>query len=169
MHNNSTQSKNKVGTVLIWLFVILLFGSFITLATTAIARARFQKSYIITVGDALGSGADVYSAHNDEYLLLSHDNVAGISRIAVSGSIMWGRRSDKLTGNMLILTAKIDDGEIGNHVYIEEMRNGKSRVTVETADKTATAVLNDVSYSSFLRMTKEHAPMGDNTPVESIP
>ena len=106
MHNNSTQSKNKVGTVLIWLFVILLFGSFITLATTAIARARFQKSYIITVGDALGSGADVYSAHNDEYLLLSHDNVAGISRIAVSGSIMWGRRSDKLTGNMLILTAK---------------------------------------------------------------
>ena len=169
MHNNSTQAKRKAGTVLLWLFVIILFGSFITLVVTAIARSRFQKNYTLMIGDALGGSASVYSAHDDEYFLLNHDNVAGISRIAVSGSIMWGRRSDKLTGNMIILTAVKEGVEPGDHVYIEEMRSGKARITVETGDRSATAVLNDITYSSFLRMTKEHAPMGDNTPVESIP
>lgn len=170
MYKNTEANKNKLTIALIATFLILLFGSFTVLVGMSLTRVQFVKKYTIAVGDVLGGNVLVYSEHNDEKMLIKSGNVLSMARISTSGSIMWGRSSDEVTGNLISITSVSKDEEhVHRYMQIEELTNGKVRITVTDGDYNKSAVLNDVSYSSFLSMIAKKGSMGDNKPVDEIP
>ena len=170
MYKNTEANKNKLSIAIITSLLILLFGSFIVLVGMSLARVQFVKKYTIAVGNVLGGKSLVYSEHGDELMLIRSGNVRSMARMSTSGSIIWGRKTDKTTGNSISITSvSKDDAHVHRYLLIEELENGKTRITVTDGEITKCAVLNDVSYSGFLSTIAEKGSMGDNKPVDEIP
>ncbi len=170
MYKNTEANKNKLTIAITAILMILLFGSVFTLFGMSVARVRFVKKYTVEVGNVLGGNVLVYSEHGDELMLVRSGNVRSMAKMSTGGSIMWGQKSDDVTGNSIRITSVTkDDDHIHRYLLIEELSNGKTRITVTGGDYSRSAVLNDVTYSSYLGLIAEKGNNGDNKPVDEIP
>jgi len=169
MNKNSEAIKNRIGIITIWAFVIAIFGILITFIAISLSRVNFAKKYTLEIADYLNGSNKIFSEHNEEIFELDRQNVIAIAKLSTSGSIMWGEKSENVSGNLIKLTSISKEDESRKYIYIEETTQGKALITLESNGETESALLNDVKYNNFLKCVKLKGPQGDNTPIEAVP
>lgn len=168
MNKNTKKTKADVTWITIWTFVSVMFGLLIFIIVFACMRYNFTKSYVSEVGLVLTGNVDVYVDNNGEICMLLDKNYASFAKTAASGNINFEKKKVKPIDHTVTAVGVSRDDDTHRYIYVYELENGRTRVTVSTENGETTADL-DVKFKNFLKLCPEHAAYGDNTPVEFIP
>lgn len=166
MSKKARTKRFEVSTLIIWLIVILSFGSVGTMVTTALIRNAHQKEYTRECGYVIGGNVEVYAEYGDSKVLLNDSNRMALAKICASGNIYFERSSDILTGKTILFTSVTkDEDKYERTLLVEELSDGKTRVTATTENGSITSSLNDIKFSAFIRLIGEKSANGENTVI----
>lgn len=166
MSKKARTKRFEVSTLIIWLIVILSFGSVGTLITTALIRNAHQRDYTIECGNVIGGDVEVYAEYDGSKILLNDTNRMALAKICASGGIYFERSSDILTGKSILFTSVTkDEDKYERTLLVEELSDGKTRVTATTENGSITSTLNDIRFSSFIHLIGKKSANGENTVI----
>lgn len=160
--------KRKHDTSMVWLFVgtLAVILALIVLLTLGIRRTSFVKKFVIFTADNFVN-AKVYVENEDCTVLLNDQNVHNLSSVSVSGEMYYKTNKLEYSGEEITFTFEKNDTGEKAYIKVSKLSNGKSVVTVTNYEgKEMSAVLNDVKYSSFVRLAAVNSPNGENTVIE---
>lgn len=168
MNFEKKKTKPSISTYIIIATVIALFSILFVALGLAYAKSRLFNKYLIEASTVLSGNRTIYATCENETVLLNDVNSMNLGKIMISGSVWFAGKKDTKDGRQILISSVNENGETET-ILIEALENGKTDVTVTTADNTVYVTLRDIRFVNFKRLCVSDSPNGPNVIVNSLP